>query len=176
VRSTHAASAVVTDGPSWHLSDATSRIFDPDDPLRPPRVERVGDTVVEAADGRDLVRTHARAQDLSLRELASRSAARPGAERDTAPFRAALHARLAEPLTLPLFALLAVPIGLAVERRRSVATCALVGIGVLAVYYTARTVAQVATAAGLGPGPAAPWLLLAAFAAFGVVRLARVPR
>jgi lipopolysaccharide export LptBFGC system permease protein LptF len=124
----------------------------------------------------DLELLGARASTLSLLELREYIRAGSKEGRDTARFREMLHARLSDPLTVVVFALVAIPLGLAVEQHRSLAAAAVVGIVNLGVFYTVRTTATIAAAGGLAPTSHGPWLVLAAFAGFGLVRFARLPR
>lgn len=160
----------------WRLQDATLRTFDPEAPDAPPRVERAEETVLEVAGRRDLALLSADAATLSLWNLRDYIEARGREGRDTSRYRALLHARLADPLTVLLFALLALPLGLAVERTRSLAFGALQGIAIVGAFYTVRTLATLFAAGGLVPAAASPWLLLGAFAGAGAWRFARVPR
>jgi lipopolysaccharide export system permease protein len=160
----------------WHFHDATVRTFDPSRPAAAPVVERREETVLAVAAGRDLALLEAGAQTLSLLELGEYIRARSDEGHDTARYREMLYARLADPLAVLVFAFLAIPLGLAVEQRRSLAAAAVVGIAILGLFYTARTTASVIAAGGLGAAAFGPWLVLAAFAGFGAVRFARAPR
>lgn len=159
----------------WRLRDATLRVFDPDHPEAPPRIERSEETILEVAGRRHLALLNADASTLSLPDLRQYIEARAREGRDPTRYRAMLHARLADPLSVLLFALLAIPLGLAVERTRSLALCALQGIAVVGAFYTIRTLASMLAAGGLGP-PGGPWILLAGFGGLGAWRFARVPR
>ena len=90
--------------------------------------------------------------------------------------RSRLNRRLADPLTVTLFAWLALPLGFAVARTRSLALSGLIGIAWLCVYYTLRTAGSLLAAGGVASAAYAPWLLLAGFGAFGAWRLTRVSR
>jgi lipopolysaccharide export LptBFGC system permease protein LptF len=73
-----------------------------------------------------------------------------------------------------LFAWLALPLGFAVERTRSLAVSGLIGIAWICVYYTLRTTASMLASSGVTPAALAPWLLLASFGALGAWRLSRI--
>ena len=73
----------------------------------------------------------ASAQTLSLPNLGRYIEAQIREGRDATRFQALYHSRLAEPLTVLLFALLAIPLALAIEQSRSLATSALYGIVIL---------------------------------------------
>jgi lipopolysaccharide export system permease protein len=160
----------------WHFRDATVRTFDPSRPSAAPAVEHREETVLAVAAERDLALLDAGARTLSLFELVEYIRARSDEGRDTARYRERLHTRLADPLAVLVFALLAIPLGLAVEQKRSLAAAAVVGIAILGLFYTARTAASMLAAGGLTGAAFGPWLVLAAFAGFGAVRFARAPR
>ena len=82
----------------------------------------------------------------------------------------------AERVSVLLFALLAIPLALSVERSRSIATAALLGITLLAVFYTVRTTANMFVGTGYPPAALSPWLILIAFGSYGAWQLFRVPR
>jgi lipopolysaccharide export system permease protein len=160
----------------WHLRDATVRTFDPATPTAPPRVERRSETVLDVAAEHDLARLDASAKTLSLGELRAYIRARTDEGRDVEVFRGILSARLTDPLTVIVFALVAIPLGLSVEHHRSLATAAVIGIATLGLFYTARTAASLLSAAALTPATFTPWIVISAFAGFALVRLARIPR
>ena len=88
--------------------------------------------------------------------------------------RSLLQQRLSGPLLVLLFALLAVPLALRVERTRSLALPALEGVVILFFFLLAREYG--AGFAALDPTAAtlAPWAILLAFAGLGAVQLSRV--
>lgn len=173
LRSTRAEVVRVEEGRSWHFAEATARVFDPDEPGAPPRIEHLRDATLEVADARDLALLDARARHLSLRDLALYIEAQAADGREVTRYRGILHERLAEPLTVLVFALLATPLGLSVERTRSMATAAVVGVALLGAFFAVRTVASLFAAGGVAAAAPAPWLVLGAFAALGAWRFAR---
>jgi lipopolysaccharide export LptBFGC system permease protein LptF len=78
-------------------------------------------------------------------------------------------------LTVLLFALLAIPLALAVEQSRSLATAAVRGIALIGVFYTLQTVAAIVASEGVAAAITGPWILLVAFGVWGSWRFARVP-
>jgi len=160
----------------WHLRDATVRRFDPGNPASPPTVERRAETILDVAAEHDLARLDATAKTLSLSELRAYIHARSLEGRDVELFRGMLSARLADPLTVIVFALAAIPLGLSVERHRSLATAAVIGIAVLGLFFTARTAATMLSAAALTPASETPWIVIAGFGGFAALQLARIPR
>jgi len=176
VRSTRAEVVRVDEAHRWHLENATIRTFDLASPTRAPAVEKRVEAVLAVAAERDLALLDARAQTLSLGELHEYIRARAEDGRDTNRYREMLHARLADPVTVLAFALLAIPLGLAVERRLSLPGAAVFGIAALAVFYTARTTATVLVDSGLPGAALGPWFLLAALFAFGALAFYRAPQ
>jgi lipopolysaccharide export LptBFGC system permease protein LptF len=174
LQSLHARSVSVEAG-TWVLEDAVRRTFDPARPDAPPRVERVFEKVAGLGSARDLALLDARIERLSLFGLREYIAARAAEGRDTVVARGHLHRRLTDPLGVSLFAWLALPLGFAVERTRSLAVSGLVGIAWVSVFYSLRTAGSALADGGVAAGALAPWLLLAGFGGIGGWRLARVP-
>jgi lipopolysaccharide export LptBFGC system permease protein LptF len=118
----------------------------------------------------------ASAQTLSLPDLGRYIEAQIRDGRDATRFQALYQSRLAEPLSVLLFALLAIPLALAAEQTRSLAASALYGIVLLGIFYTSRTTADMFAASGFASAIASPWVILTSFAGYGVWQLHRVPR
>ena len=173
--SLHADRVDVEDG-AWVLDAAVRRTFDPAHPERPPAAELVSERSLELGSTRDLALLDAGIDRLSLPELREYVAMRAADGRDPVEARSRLHRRLAEPLTVTLFAWLALPLGFAVERARSFALAGLLGIAWLSVYYSLRTATALLASASVPAAAFGPWWLLAACGLFGAWRLARVPR
>jgi len=159
----------------WHLQDATIRTFDPEQPTSAPAVEHLQEAILAVAAERDLMLLHARANTLSLIELREYIRTRSEDGRDTARYREMTHARLADPITVLAFSLIAIPLGLAVERRQSLPAAAVIGIVILGVFYTARTTASLLVNSSLPVSAFGPWFLLATLFAFGTERFFRMP-
>jgi LPS export ABC transporter permease LptG len=166
----------VEDDRHWRSFGATSRSFDPEHPEEPPKIEQLAEWNRDVTAGSDLVMLEAIAQSLSLPKLKAYIDTQERAGRATTRYRALYHARLSEPLSVFLFALLALPLGLAVGRSRSLAASAVSGIAILATYYTARTAAEIFASRGVAWAATSPWMILAFFTCFGVWRLHRVSR
>lgn len=166
----------VEDDQHWRFLDTTSRSFDPERPAKLPRIERRSEWNRDVIAKSDLLLLEASAQTLSLAKLAAYIDAQARAGRNTTRYLALYHARLSGPITVLLFALLAVPLGLAVGRSRSLAAATVSGIITLGTYYTARTAAEILAARGFTWAAASPWLILAVFTGYGVWQLHRVPR
>jgi len=152
----------------WRFEGATVRLFDPGRPDAAPKVERSAEVTLRLEEER-----HPRLLQAEISALPIWSLARYVRESpQDANARAVLHQRLTAPLLVLLFALLALPLGLEVERTRSLALPALQGVLVLFAFLLAREYGASFTA-GSAAGALAPWLVVTAFAAFGGARLAR---
>jgi lipopolysaccharide export system permease protein len=172
----HAERVEVEDDQHWRFFDATSRTFDPGHPAMPPRIELVSESNRDVSAESDLVMLEASARTLSLPKLAAYVDAQARSGRNATRYLALYHTRLSGPLTVFLFALLAVPLGLAVGTSRSLAAAALSGIITLAAYYTARTAFEILAGKDFAWAVAGPWVILAAFGGYGMWQLRRVPR
>ncbi len=170
------ADHVNVEASAWVLTDAMRRSFDPDHPEAPPGAERVTERALDLGGARDLALLDAGIDRLSIPELGEYIAMRTADGRDPVAARSRLNRRLADPLTVTLFAWLALPLGFAVARTRSLALSGLIGIAWICVYYTLRTAGSLLAAGSVASAAYAPWLLLASFGAFGAWRLTRVSR
>jgi lipopolysaccharide export system permease protein len=176
IRSIRAKQVEVGDDNRWLIRDGIERIFDPSRPADPPRTSHVSEWHRDVADEEDLAMLEASAQTLSLPDLGRYIEAQIRDGRDATRFQALYQSRLAEPLSVLLFALLAIPLALAAEQTRSLAASALYGIVVLGIFYTSRTTADMFAASGFASAIASPWVILTSFAGYGVWQLHRVPR
>jgi lipopolysaccharide export LptBFGC system permease protein LptF len=154
----------------WRFEDATVRSFDPSQPTAAPRVERAREITLRLEEERSPLLLQAEIASLPVWTLARYVQAAPGDARA----RSLLHQRLSSPLLVLLFALLAVPLALRVERTRSLALPALEGVVILFFFLLAREYG--AGFAALDPTAAtlAPWAILFAFAGLGAFQLSRV--
>jgi LPS export ABC transporter permease LptG len=166
----------VRDAEHWRFLDATSRTFDPRHPAKPPEVTEFAQWSRDFAADDDLSMLEASAKTLSLPKLRAYIDAQVRAGRNATRHLALYHARLSEPLTVLLFALLAAPLGFAVERHRSLAASALTGVIMLAIFYTSRSAAEMLAQREIAAAAASHWLILAAFGSYAVVQLFRVAR
>lgn len=173
LRRVQAAVAHIEESRRWRLEDARIDHFDPQHPDAAARSERLETGWLELRGDADLALLEADARSLSLRGLGDYIHALERDGRPSARYRALWNARLAEPAGVLLFALLGAPLGLAVERTRSLAVSALQAVAWIGAYYGLQTVGSVIAPSGAIAG-ALPWLLLGTFGAFGVWRLLRV--
>ena len=160
----------------WQLIGAVRQRFDPDRPDAPPVTHRAGKSTLDIAAASDPARGEATAGTLSLGELGRQIDARSSRGRDATPQRALLHARLARPLAVLPLTLLAIALGLAVERSRSLEAGALHGLAIIGAFTSIRTIALVLASGGWTGAVFGPWIALAMLAGYGGWRLVRVPR
>ena len=171
-----AEEVTILENDHWRLRNATSRRFDPSSPAAPPVVEHLDETVLEMMGEEESALLDAGETTLSLLQLLEAIQLRARENRDDVRYRAALHARLADPVTVLIFALLAMPIGLSVERTRNIAVSALVGIAMVAVFHAVWHVATLLPKSGFAVAAVGPWLVLTAFAGLGALLFLRAPR
>jgi lipopolysaccharide export LptBFGC system permease protein LptF len=176
IRSIRAQSVQVEEGGRWSMEDATVRRFDPDDPSAPPVVETLARTSLEVGGRSELALLDARADTLSLRDLREYIATRSKEGTEARRSRALLHARLSDPISVFVFTLLAVPLGLRVEDTKSLAVPALQGVVLLMLFFFARSLAATLATQDLLPVAAGPWSVVGLFGGYGTWRLARSPR
>jgi lipopolysaccharide export system permease protein len=158
----------------WRLENARFREFPQSDPEAAPRTETRASTSFDLGSAGDVALLGADPRSLTLVRLREYIVALDREGRETARYRSLWHARLADPLSVFLFALLGAPLGFSVERARSLPAAAIEGIGLLGGYYALQTTASVIGSAGFPAGVTAPWLVLGAFGALGAWRFARV--
>ncbi len=175
VRSIDADRIQIEDG-DWHLEGARFRDFDPGDPAAAPRTEWRETADLDLGSAGDMALLDADPRSLPLLRLRRYIADLRREGHDTTRYRALWNARLADPLTVLVFAVLGAPLGMSVERSRSLAVAALQGVALLGLYYGLQTTATVLGSGGVPRAASAPWWVLGAFSAFALLRLARSGR
>jgi lipopolysaccharide export system permease protein len=175
IRSIEARSAQIGRDHRWRLQDATIRNFDPDDPTAAPQTVHLAETTLALGTTDDLALLDADPATLPLTRLVSYINALSREGRSVTRYRALLHSRLAEPVTVLLFTLLAIPIGLAVEQTRSLAVAGLHGIAIVGLYYGAVTAISMIAAGGIELAVLGPWILLTLFGGYAAWRFAHIP-
>ncbi|MDJ0789633.1 MAG: LptF/LptG family permease [Myxococcota bacterium] len=176
VRLIAAAEAARVTPEEWRFQEATVRRFDPRDPKNPPTTERAQDITLALGETQTPHLQPAELVVLPLGTLSDYVTAVLADGGNPGRARALLHSRLTVPFLVILFALLAVPLALDVERTRSLAMPALQGVGVLFIFLLVREYSASFGARGELSAALAPWLTIALFFAFGSWRLARVPQ
>lgn len=153
----------------WRFEAATVRTFDPARPTAPPQVRRAREITLRLEEEGSPRLLQAEIASLPVWTLAQYVHASGGDVRA----RALLQQRLTGPLLVVLFALLALPLGLRVERTRSLALPALQGVIVLFFFLLAREYGASFTSASAVGAAVAPWAIVLAFAGLGGLQLAR---
>jgi lipopolysaccharide export system permease protein len=175
-RSVHAEKARVLTGANWVLEGAIVRTFDTADRGAPPHEERAPELAVTVSGRSEKVLLDERAATLSLGDLREAIGARDREGVGSQHFRALFQERVSDPLTVLLFALLAIPLGLYVEEKKTLAVPALQGVILLVIFFFVRSFGSTLASQGVAPPEITPWAIFAAFAVLGAVRLSQVPR
>jgi lipopolysaccharide export LptBFGC system permease protein LptF len=176
-RSISAPTARIEGSGQWVFDSPLIRTFDPVDHLRAPSTRHeVGEVALALADSADLALMNADLTTLSLSDLREAALRGGSGRRRSLQLQSLYHTRLAEPLTLWVFVLAAVTLGIRVDHAQGLGMIqsAFLGIGVVAIFFSLRSFAETLTAEGLLPPYPAPWLLLASFFALGAWRFARI--
>jgi lipopolysaccharide export system permease protein len=178
LRSIEAPRARIDAQDRFHFEAPRVRRFDPDERSRGPQVEdHTGEVMLALRDQGAEALMNADIATLSVSQLSGvvRRQRREG-DPDSRPI-ALLHARLAEPLAVALFVLVAVPLGARAEpgRGQGMTVAALLGIAAIALFFGLRSAVDSLTASGLLPPSPAHWVLVAAFGGFAGWRYQRMP-
>jgi LPS export ABC transporter permease LptG len=166
----------IVDDLNWEFQNATVRTFDLTDPLKRPTIEHLDKTVLVVGAQEDLALLNADAGTLSLGNLLEFIESLAAEGRKTSPYEAMFNARLTSPLTVLLFALLAIPLGLSVERTQSVAVSAIRAIAIVGSYYALRGVTGFAVSRDFALAASSPWILFGIFTSFGIWQFVRARR
>ncbi|MCL4683292.1 LptF/LptG family permease [Myxococcota bacterium] len=173
-RSIHAASARIDGEGRWQLTDAVIRRFQPGDPEAPVAFERLAETELVLTE--EVALFEAGVQGLSIAALREYRNGRPADDPEALRAVALLHDRLTKPLAAFVFVLLAIPLGLRVERTHSLAVPALQGVALLFGFSTLREYGATLASQGVTAPSLTPWLILLAFTLGGGWLLSRTPR
>ncbi len=157
----------------WAFEDALVRELDPVGPAVPPRERHEARVVLALASDRSPQLGRDELAGLPLAQLRRYVAARVAAGADPGDARVVLHNRLSGPYGVFVFTLLAIPLAMRSEGRRSLARAALQGAALLVFFLIARDMGS--TFAARSPELAAkfPWLTLGALASLALALLAR---
>jgi len=119
---------------------------------------------------------NADASTLPLRDL-SRYILERARNGDAAPRERTLyHARLSEPVTILVFALMALPLAVRVQKTRSLAQPAVIGVATVAAFFALRNTALTLASQGVLPAALGAWSVLLLFALLGSWQLLRGDR
>jgi lipopolysaccharide export LptBFGC system permease protein LptF len=160
----------------WEFEDARVRELDPAQRAVPPRERHEARVVLELASDRSpqLRRDELAGLPLeTLRRYARARSAGSAGSTEAGDARIVLHNRLSGPAAVFVFALLAIPLALRSEGRRSLARAALQGAALLVFFLLARDMGSTFAARSPDFAVAFPWLTLGAYALLGSVLLVR---
>lgn len=174
LRSIHAATAHIDAEGHWQLADAVVRRFEPGSPEAPTQFERMARTELILTE--ELALFEAGVQGLSIQDLREYRNGRPADDTEAKRASALLHDRLTKPLAAFVFVLLAIPLGLRVERTHSLAVPALQGILLIFGFSTLREYGTTLASQGVTDPSLTPWAILIAFTGIGTWLLWRSPR
>lgn len=158
----------IVDDLNWEFQKVVIRTFDPADPTQPPRIEHHKSVILAVGAQEDLALLNADAGTLSLGDLLEFIEGMAAEGHNTTSYVATYHSRLTESLTVLLFALLAIPVGLSVERSQSVAVAATRAIAVVGAYYLFRNLTGFAVSQDFALAAMSPWIHFAIFACYGI--------
>lgn len=159
----------------WTFVEATLHRFDPENAETRPAIERHAEIDLAMNTGGETL-LHADARNLEIYRLVEYIALREEAGSPTRSYRALLHARLSEPVLVALFALLALPLGLQVGRRRGFGLSAAIGIVVVASFFFLRDLGNTLATQGVLPAALPAWGLIGAYALAGAAAFERSVR
>jgi lipopolysaccharide export system permease protein len=164
VRTVQAARGARLAPQRWLFEDALVREIDPDARATPPRESSHARIELELPSDRS---PHLRRDELAglpVASLRQYAAARSAADGEAADAEIVLGNRLSSAYAVVVFALLAIPLALRSEERRSLARPALQGTAMLVVFLIARDMGSTFAARVEPLAAPFPWLTLAALA------------
>jgi len=176
LRSIAADRIEILDAERWLFVDVVFREFDPDAPAQPARIEHAEQRILEVADPRDRALMGADPSALGIGRLLEFIEAKEARGGSAHAQRTLLYGRIADWLSISLLVAVAIPLGLGVERSRSLARSSAHATAVLVGFYALRNIGSVVSLQGMLPPGAAAAGLLATLAGFTVVAYARTPR
>lgn len=175
-RSITAKRVDILDGQRWRFHNALIRDVDPDEPTAPAGIARHKLIVLEVTDPPERALLSADPAALRLARLREHIEAREGQGADASSQRALLYARFGDWFSIALLVAAAIPIGLSVERTRSLGRSAGYATATLVGYFALRSLGTVLSVQAIVPAALAVTLPLAALASFAAIGFARAPR
>jgi lipopolysaccharide export LptBFGC system permease protein LptF len=175
VRTIHARRGERLAPQRWRFENALVRELDPAALTTPPRERYEARVVLELASDRSPQLRRYELAGLAREELRAYAAQR-GEGLGAGEARVALANRESGPWSAPLFAAIAIPLGLRSEEHRSLARAGAQAAALVVAYLLARDVGSSFAAQDVALASAFPWLTFAAVAAFGLFKLARISR
>jgi len=175
-RSVTARRIEILDAERWLFIDAVFREFDPADRSAPPRIEHSERRVLEIADPRDRALMQADPAALSLARMREFIAAKEARGVSADRQWTVLYGRLGDWASITLLVAAAVPLGLGVERTRSLGRSASYATAAIAGFYALRNVSEILSLQGLAPPGVAVLCVLAVLAGLAALAIKRAPR
>ncbi len=139
LRSTMAREARIKDDDQWVLLSPTIRSFDPVDPSKAPSIERPDKVKITGISRRTLTYFDPGEMTFSMRQLREIIQARLGDGAKPTILQSQLHLRYTDPLIVLLFTCFAAPLGLKVERTKTIALPAMQGVALIALFWGIRS-------------------------------------
>jgi lipopolysaccharide export system permease protein len=174
LRKVQAARASVGEGGRWHLDNAVTRSFDPDDVTAPSKYQMLADAEIDLPDEGALLDVGV--SSLSIAELIEYRAQQEPGDTESVRAEALLHERVASSLASLVFVVLALPLALRVERTRSLAVPALQGVAAIFVFYMINEYGRTLATQGVTPAAGTSWAIVGVFLALGALQIWRMPR
>lgn len=160
-------------GVTWTFQALTVRTFGGAAGMRVER--RDGDQIDLGVTGDDLARAIPSANAISLHQLVRRIRAGVGDSNALAALETALHERIAQPISILLLVLLAIPYAIGDgDRGDSLARALLLAIGVAAAFFLAWSIAIFSARSGVLPPPLPIWGVTLLFLTAGIWRFRRI--
>lgn len=168
-RTVSAARAKMEGSGRWQLEDVVVREFDAPDATSPMRLIQMQALEVQGLHPRSLFPFDPERRVLSLRQLRKRIRTRLREGANPVALRAQYQERLTDPWLVFLFPLFAAPLGLKVEKVRSLSRPAMQGVAMIAVVWSLRGVGSDLAVKGLLAPVLVQWGLLILLLAVGIV-------
>ncbi len=163
LRSTTARKARIKDDEIWVLLSPTIHSFDPTDPSKAPTIERPETREIAGIDRRTLTYFDPGEMTFSLRQLREVIEARLDDGAQPTVLQSHLHLRYTDPLIVLLFTCFAAPLGLRVERTKTIALPAMQGVALIALFWGIRSFTGNLATKGVVPPYLPYWAVLLLF-------------
>lgn len=176
LRAISAESASIHDEQRWELHGVQIRSFDPENPKVATRYETMEQLWVDGIDPVNLTPFDPNQIFFSLRKLQGRitSLERDGVS--ASGLKAQFQARLTDPWVFFIFCLLAAPLGLEVEKAKSLAKPALKGIGLVVLFLMLRSLGHTLSARGGYDSVLCAWAAVLLFLVWGTKQTWQINR
>ena len=160
----------------WHLEDALERRFNLSNPGAPPRPKEIRPTSTERRPIGDECSTGCGPRDLEHSRPSRIHPSPNGSRRTLQNLEAIFYQRAVAPFAVVFLALLGMPLGLHVERTRSLTRPLLYGVACMAAYYGLRDIGYTMVTEGVVPAALVSWGTVLLLGTSGTIALLRAPR